>query len=255
MVWIAMLSARILVVEDEALVAAAVETCLRNLGHQVAASVVSGEEAVRKAVTLDPDLILMDIRLKGKMDGIEAAERIHRSLRIPVIYLTAHSDDETLLRARVTEPYGYVLKPFDEKTLKAVIEMTLFRAAGQAAVRRSRDRLAAILDGLEEAVLVTDVKGQVTYCNPASERLTGCRRGETEGRMLSEVFQLVDENGSPALLPASHVLVEGRPVALKGMGLRRRDEDHRPVDLQLNPVRDEAGIIDGLILSFHEILM
>lgn len=250
-----MASARILVVEDEAVVAAAVQTCLENLGHQVAASAASGEEAVRKAVALDPDLVLMDIRLKGKMDGIEAAERIHRSLRIPVIYLTAHSDDETLLRARVTDPYGYVLKPFDEKTLKAVIEMTLFRAVRHAAVRRSRDRLAAILDGLEEAVLVTDVKGQVTYCNTASERLTGCRRGETEGRMLSELFQLVDENGAPALLPASEVLVDGHIVTLVGMGLLRRDDDHRAIDLQIAPVRDEAGIIDGLILSFHESVM
>ena len=153
-------SARVLVVEDEALVAAALDSCLRNLGHQVAASTARGEDAVRKAVALDPDLILMDIRLQGALDGIEAAHRINQCLKIPIVYLTAHSDEQTLLRARVTEPYGFVLKPFDEQSLKSVIEITLYRAAVQGQVRRSRARLLAILDGIGEAVLVTDLKGE-----------------------------------------------------------------------------------------------
>ena len=247
-----MLKARVMVVEDEALVAAAIGTCLNNLGHQVAASASSGEEAVRKALALDPDLILMDIRLKGKLDGVEAAHRINEALHTPVIYLTAHTDDETLLRARLTEPYGFILKPFDEKSLKAVIEMTLFRAASQARVRRSREELATILEAIGEAVVMADVKGEISFCNQPAARLLGARREELRGQGLGQVFQLLDEHGAPALLPLSRVLMEDQVVEMKSCIVRGKDDEDRPVDLQLSPIRNEAGNISGIVLSFHQ---
>jgi len=250
-----MLKARVMVVEDEALVAAAIETCLNNLGHQLAASASTGEEAVRKALALDPDLILMDIRLKGRLDGIEAANRINQAVRIPVIYLTAHTDDETLLRARLTEPYGFILKPFDEKSLKAAIEMTLFRASALARVRRGREELAAILEAIGEAVLMADVKGEISFCNQAAAGLLGCRREEVRGQGLGQVFQLLDEHGAPALLPISQVLMEDQVVEMKSCVLRGRDDEDRPVDLQLAPIRNEAGNISGIVLSFHQSLL
>jgi len=101
-----MLKARILVVEDERLVALALEQCLKAIGHDVVALVTTGQEAVRKAVELEPDLVLMDIRLKGEVDGIEAAVRIHDNFGTPIVYLTAYSDDNTLERARAAQPYG-----------------------------------------------------------------------------------------------------------------------------------------------------
>jgi len=251
----AMLKARIMVVEDEALVAAAIENCLKNLGHQVAATAASGEEAVRKAVGLDPDLVLMDIRLKGKIDGIEAAARIGQALPIPVVYLTAHSDDETLVRARATEPYGFILKPFDEKILKAVIQMTLYRSVMQSKVRRSRDHLHRLLNSIGEAVLEADVKGQVTFCNEAAARLLSWDAQAARGQILGQGLQLRDEQGAPARLPVSQVLLEGRQLELKGCVLRNGEEDHRVVDLQLAPARNEAGAISGVVLSFHESLL
>jgi len=250
-----MLKARVMVVEDEALVAAAIETCLKNLGHQVAASAAGGEEAVRKAVALDPDLVLMDIRLKGQMDGIEAATRINQALSIPVVYLTAHSDDETLLRARATEPYGFILKPFDEKLLKAVIEMTLHRAATQAGVRRSRDQLRRILDSIGEAALEVNIKGEIAFCNLAAARLLACDPDAARGKILGEVFQLLDGKGAPCLLPVTQVLLEGKTVELKSSFLRTSQEDHRVVDLQLAPIHNEAGNTSGIVLSFHESLL
>jgi CheY-like chemotaxis protein len=250
-----MLKARVMVVEDEALVAAAIAACLRNLGHQVAATAVSGEEAVRKAMSLDPDLVLMDIRLKGKMDGIQAASRITQALQIPIVYLTAHSDDETLVRARTTEPYGFILKPFDEKVLKAVIEMTLYRAAAQSQVRRGRDHLNRILDSIGEAVLEADVKGEIAYCNQAAARLLSCDQQKARGQMLSQVFHLLDESGAPARLPVAQVLLEGRSVELKSCLISNGDEDHQVVDLQLSPIRNAAGRISGVVLSFHESLI
>ena len=122
-----MTESRILVVEDEAIVAMGIKQKLEDLGHQVVDVVLTGEDAVETALKMEPDLILMDIVLKGSMDGIEAAAKIRNQLDIPVIYLTAYSDEEVLERARMTEPYGYIIKPFKKSELNANIEMALYK--------------------------------------------------------------------------------------------------------------------------------
>lgn len=118
---------RILVVEDESILAVLIKSKLQNWGYIVVDWVDTGEDAIERALETEPDLILMDIVLKGKLDGIEAAQQIRSNLDIPIIYLTAYSDQEVLKRARVTEPYGYILKPFREGDVKANIEMVLHK--------------------------------------------------------------------------------------------------------------------------------
>lgn len=130
-----MTSEKILVVEDERVVARDIEKRLKKLGYVVVANVASGEDAVRKAAELRPDLVLMDIQLKGVMDGIEAAEQIRTEFAIPVIYLTAYADETTLQRAKATEPFGYIVKPFDEKDLHVAIEIALRRQLSETAIR------------------------------------------------------------------------------------------------------------------------
>jgi signal transduction histidine kinase len=130
-----MVAERILVVEDERVVARDIEKRLKKLGYVVSASVASGEAAVEKVAELRPDLVLMDIRLKGQMDGIEAAEQIRADSDTPVIYLTAYADDATLQRAKVTEPFGYIVKPFDERDLQVAIEVALRRRLSETAIR------------------------------------------------------------------------------------------------------------------------
>ena len=125
----------ILIVEDERIVARDIEKRLKKLGYQVIGSVASGEEALRQAQLTLPDLVLMDIQLKGQLDGIQTAEHIHTDLDIPVVFLTAYADDETLQRAKVTEPFGYIVKPFDERDLHAAIEVALRRRIAEAAIR------------------------------------------------------------------------------------------------------------------------
>lgn len=122
-----MAKSRILVVEDEAIVAMGIKQKLEELGHQVVDIVYTGEDAVQTALETEPDLILVDIVLKGNMDGIEAAAKIRSQLDIPIIYLTAYSDEEVLKRARKTEPYGYIIKPFKKSELNANIEMALYK--------------------------------------------------------------------------------------------------------------------------------
>ncbi len=115
----------ILVVEDEGIVARDIQATLERLGYSISGTAASGAEAINMARYNHPDLVLMDIVLKGPIDGIEAAQKIHDELDIPVIYLTAYADEETVERAKLTEPFGYVLKPFEERDLYTVVEMAL----------------------------------------------------------------------------------------------------------------------------------
>ena len=118
---------QILVVEDEGIIAKSIRVMLKSLGYAVAAVTSSGEEAIKKAAETHPDLVLMDIVLEGDIDGIEAAEQIRGRFDIPVVYLTAHADENTLKRAKITEPYGYILKPFSERELHAAVETALYK--------------------------------------------------------------------------------------------------------------------------------
>lgn len=123
-----MTKAQILIVEDDGLVAKDIETMLKRLGYDVAGVVMSGEKAVIKATDLQPELILMDIGLRGDMDGIEAAEKIRSRLNIPVVYLTAYGDEDTIQRAKMTKPLGFLSKPIQEDDLSLAIEEALSKS-------------------------------------------------------------------------------------------------------------------------------
>ena len=247
-----MLKARILVVEDERLVALALEQCLKAIGHDVVALVTTGQEAVRKAVELEPDLVLMDIRLKGEVDGIEAAVRIHDNFGTPIVYLTAYSDDNTLERARAAQPYGYVLKPFEEKSLKSAVAMALYTASVNARELRTRERLARILADLAEGVIVADSKGNISYLNPRASQLLGWEPAAAAGKFFGQVFRLVDRGtGATATLPVSRVLLEGEWVSLPDSVLDIEGGGKLDVDVNLSPTRNAAGNIEGLVLTFH----
>ncbi|MFW6112599.1 MAG: response regulator [Chloroflexota bacterium] len=118
---------RILVVEDETVIASEIQGTLRELEYTVVDVVASGEEAVEKTDEHHPDLVLMDIVLKGEMDGIQAAEQIRAQHNIPVVYLTAYTDESTMERAKISEPYGYIVKPFEDRELHSNIEMALYK--------------------------------------------------------------------------------------------------------------------------------
>lgn len=142
------MSAKILITEDEGIVAADIEDRLRSLGYQVTATCSSGAEALRKIEETKPDLVMMDIMIQGDMDGIETAAIVRSKYQLPVIYLTAYSDDATFQRAKITEPFGYLLKPFEEKELRTNIEMALYKHR----MEKERDRLVTDLKQALNAV-------------------------------------------------------------------------------------------------------
>ncbi|MFN2396888.1 MAG: response regulator, partial [Bacteroidales bacterium] len=144
-----MAKVKILVVEDESIVAKDIQNSLKKMGYQVPTTVSSAEKAIEEIEENRPDLILMDIMLKGQMSGIEAANHIKERFGIPLIFLTAYADDNTLSKAKITEPYGYIIKPFKEKELQTTIEMALYKHEKDEVVKKERDLYHSIIENKE----------------------------------------------------------------------------------------------------------
>ncbi len=142
-----MAQTNVLVVEDESIVSKDIQHSLKKLGYNVVGAAATGEQAVKLAVETQPDIILMDIMLKGEMNGIEAATQIRSETNIPVIFLTAYADESTLNKAKVTQPYGYIIKPFKEIDIHTSIEMALYKHKKEAEVLKERDLLFNLVEG------------------------------------------------------------------------------------------------------------
>jgi len=168
-----MTDTNILIVEDEAVTGMDIRKSLIEMGYSVCAIATTGELAVRKAAEMHPDLILMDIMLAGKMNGIEAAEKIKRHCHIPVVYLTAYSDDSFLAKAKLTEPFGYILKPFRELELKTTIEMALYKFAMEHALRISEETTRVLLDATEDFLFLIDPRGRFLAVNKSLAKKAG----------------------------------------------------------------------------------
>jgi len=190
---------RVLIVEDEALIAEEIRERLQAIGCEIVAVVDTAAAAIVAAATLEPGLILMDIRLKGPMDGIDAAERINAMRRLPIVYLTAHSDRLTLERAKSNSAYGYVLKPFQLRNLLAAIEVALDRFNNERRLEDSRLTYATILESISDAVIATDVDGCVRFMNPVAERLTGWSTRLALGEFAGTVLQLEVPGAQPSI--------------------------------------------------------
>ena len=182
---------KILVVEDETIIAMELEYRLKELGYQVPAIFASGEEAIASVPETNPDLILMDIMLKGEMDGIQTAEMIEQLFDLPVIYLTANTDPGTIQRAKITGPYGYLVKPFEEETFKITIEMALFKYNMEQQLKQRGNWLNTTLRSIGEGVVATDVDGKIKFMNRKAEELTGWTEAEAVGIPSEEVITLV----------------------------------------------------------------
>ncbi|WFN34132.1 response regulator [Methanogenium sp. S4BF] len=172
---------RILIVEDEAIIAMELRETLEHLGYTVVGNELRGEDAIRAAGKLRPDVVLMDIHLKGQMDGIEASDRIARRYDIPVIFTTAHSDRETLSRAIRTQPYGYIIKPFSERDLYSNIEMALHKHRVKSRLEGSPEMVDSALNMIAGAVVITDPQGRIERLNLEAERVTGFPLSDVEG--------------------------------------------------------------------------
>ena len=233
-------AARILVVEDEAVVAIDVRHRLTRLGYTVAGIADSGEEAVRLVGELAPDMILMDIILAGKMDGVDAATLIRERYAAPVVFLTAHSDRATLRRAGAAGPYGYLIKPFEERELQSALEIALYKSRMERKLAKTERLTAVTLKCLGEGLLTTDETGQVVFVNPAAETLLGVAAAAIVGRPLEAVYRATPgEADGPA----------GRERAV----LHCPGGRDVPVEQTTSPILDARGGSIGTVVVFRDV--
>ena len=202
---------KVLVVEDEGLIAHDISTRLEAMGHQVVGTVGTAEEALEMAA--GADLVLMDIRIDGPIDGIEAAARIRERFQLPVVFLTAHSDRATLDRAKVTGAFAYLVKPIAQASLNTAIEIAIYKHGMERKLEEREALLRTTLSSVADAVVVTDHRSHVLMLNQAAQTLTGWTQEEAEGKAVLRVLGLVDiESGEPAEDPVPLAILKDAPM-------------------------------------------
>lgn len=240
---------RILVVEDEVLVARDLEATLKKQGFEVSGLCRTGEEALEAVRRNRPQVVLMDIRLGSAMDGIEAAARLRQEASLPVVFLTGHSDEETLVRARGAQPYGYLVKPFHESELRPALELAHARHESHAALQASGDLLASTLHSMAEGVIATNLLGVITFMNPVAEAVTGWTLAEAAGHPLREVFRVSLPNGEE--LEASGLMMNGARPSPRTILLMDRAGRTVHIEDSTTAIRDAGGSLTGIVILFR----
>ncbi|HIK18736.1 MAG TPA: response regulator [Leptolyngbyaceae cyanobacterium M33_DOE_097] len=239
---------KILIVEDETIIALDLRDRLEGANYVVVDVAISGDEAVQKAKQLSPTLVLMDIRLSGKTDGIEAAEAIWQQLQIPVVFVTGHSDQSTVERAIASSPFGYVLKPIRERELYVAIETAIQKYEREQWLR-------TILQNTQEAVIATDPHLTVEFINQVAVSLTGWSAAEAKGRSLTDLLHLVDETTREPVLDIFTPVLAQPPISpeLDEMLLISRDQHYYPVATHISSIKDPFGHLTGFVLVMRDL--
>lgn len=245
---------RIFVVEDEAIVCEDIAQTLQQLGYEVAGSAQSGMEALLAVEKLIPDLVLMDIKLAGRLDGIQTTAAIRKRWSIPVIYLTSHSDEATLGRAKETGPHGYLLKPFNERDLRTAIEVALRKSELEKKLEQRERWFSTTLASVGDAVIATDADERITFMNPVAEAATGWSLEDAQLRPLREVFKVVTAGAGAPREPAPRAgRSEFRAELPHGSQLLDRGGASREVDDSVAPIVDAQGNVLGSVVVFRDI--
>ncbi|MEF8864226.1 MAG: sigma 54-interacting transcriptional regulator [Salinibacter sp.] len=239
--------ARILIVEDEFAVAMALEDHLQALGYTVVDHVMTGAAAIERAAAADLDLVLMDVRLDGPMDGVEAAQRIRDDHPLPVVFVTAYSDDETLQRATGTTPFGYVVKPFNEREIYAAVEVALQTHALQRRVERAHEDLRQLLNGLRQGTALIDAEGRLRFLNDPAARLLDTSPEAATGTLWTHLLPVDDETLEALRARMDDTPGDEEPVSA---ALSPSDDTSYRVEIEVRPdPRDDARHI----LVFYDV--
>jgi PAS domain S-box-containing protein len=249
-----MVASKILIVEDEGIVGLELSQALDKMGYDVMPVVTSGNDAIGSVVVDRPDLILMDIRLDGELDGIETARRIRDDFSIPVIYLTAYSDENTIQRAKITESFGYLLKPFDERSLRAAIEMALYKSQREREAMAEHEWNSVIVTNLQEGRIITDIKGTIRYINPVAAAMLGRTEGECHDRNVADVLTSVNlMTKKPVSLPIFRVIVDQEVTVSDNFLIRQASGGEVSTEYTMTPIKNRNGNTFGIIILLKEI--
>ena len=250
-----MFLASILIAEDEALVAREIAMRLHKRGYEICAVVSEGTEALEQARLHRPDLALLDIHLSGPIDGTQVASELRESLGIPCVFLSAYTDDQTLENAQRAAPYGYLVKPFEERELYAALETALSRHRIEQALEEGQSLLASVLDSIWEGVIAADTSGAVQFLNPAAEQMTGWSRDAAIGRDLSQILRLIDPaTESQTDFPLLELVgSESGPLTTRGM-LVSSSGERRGVEVVASPILVGPNIVRGLVAVLRPVV-
>ena len=249
-----MKSTRILVVEDEAIIAEDLRGILKRLGYEVVAVVPSGQLAVKKALELKPDLILMDIMLQGDLDGIQAAQIINSVDDVPIVFCTAYADDRTLKRAQVTEPYGYILKPFEERELATNIQIAVYKHKTEKEIKERERWLNTTLRSIGDAIISTDIDGKITFMNSVAESITGWIQEFSIGKNFRKLFKIIDtQSNIEKELPIEADLNKKEITGVySNCILVSREGKRVPIEISVSPIKNEKDNIEGIVFIFRD---
>ena len=249
-----MKTARILIVEDNRIVAEDIKQTLVKLGYTVSGIATSGKKALALVKTVPVDIALMDINLGKGINGISVAEQFNKEYQIPVIYLTAHADRKTIDRAKKTEPFGYLVKPFGDQELQSTVEVALYKYQANIRVKKNEQWLGTILRSIGDGVITTDRHGNVNYLNPVAETLTGWKSSDAVGNPLETVFHIVDEVSRNRIdNRVEKILQTDGTVDPAGQTLLiSKNGGALPVKESGSPIVMENGEITGVVIVFQD---
>jgi PAS domain S-box-containing protein len=244
-----------LVAEDDGMVAEAICDRLTEAGVEVVARADTGAGAVEAALAQRPDLVLMDVRLKGDMDGIRASELINEKMRVPVVYLTGDADQKTLQRAKAASAYGYVLKPFHMRNLIGAIEVAVDRFEMERRLEDSQLTYATILGSIADGVIAVDTQGCVRFMNGVAERVTGWLTRDAERQQLGTVLSLIDSGSDQAAVDLIARVLNSRNTLPFGRDAHvlSREGIRVPVDGGMSCVVDSLDRIVGACITFRDV--
>jgi PAS domain S-box-containing protein len=244
----------IYIVEDERIIAKDIEATLRQFGYECVGYSISGEDALIKIPQLKPDLVLMDINLKEGITGVETAEKLKFITDVPVVYLTAYSDDKTLERGKKTEPYGYILKPFEERELHSIIEMALHKYKMEQQLRYNEKWYRTILNSTGEGIVVCDMSGEIAFANPRALELFDGHEQLVVGANIQDIFVAEERPDSVYVLsPVALAEQENYPDTASRVNLMTLKQALKPIDYLIACIRNEENEKTGFVVVMRDI--
>ncbi len=244
---------KVLLVEDENIIARDIHHMLVNTGYEVMAVVGSAPDAIEKAKELQPDIVLMDVMLGGKRSGVNAASHIYLNLDIPIVYLTAYTDELTVEQAKKSEPFGYLLKPFEEKELRTTIEVALYKFQMEKHLKEREHWLFTMLTSIRDGVVATDYEGKVTFMNPLAENLTGVKNDKALGKPINQIVTIMAEETKKTCPIVLTPVLKGNHFTFPSQSLiLSKNGKATPVEPRIAPILGEQKSPMGVVLTFSD---
>lgn len=239
----------ILLVEDDRSTSEIIKQFIRKLGFNIAGAVTSGEDAMKFIEEFSPDIVLMDITLEGKIDGVESAKHINEKYNLPVIYISSSSDADTIERIKDTNAFGYIIKPFDKRDLKASIEMAMLRFHMEQTLIENENKFSTILNSIGDAVIVVNSLEEITYMNPVAEFMTDTRLSSVLGKKISSVVHI--ENQTIEELKGNKKLNGPHEKGINFLISKKGKRTH--IDYSFSPQKDNLGNLMGTVMVIRDI--